>query len=372
MSHSKLLHKLSAYGMEGRLLGWYEAFLSNRRQVVRVGKEISSEEFVTSGVPQGSVSGPYLFLLYINDVPGVVYRNTGELSIFADDLKIFGNVSENDRKLQFLRELPLYIDAEPLCILEQSVRELGDWANLWQLIIANEKCSVLHIGNRNPHVTYSVCNKEIGSCTEIRDLGITVSCDLKWSKHCQIQASKALRTIGIIFRVFSTKDSSLLTFAYCVYVRPQLEFCTEVWSPSLKKDIECVERVQHHFTYRVFQRCFDNMPCYEDRCLVLGLQSLEMRRLKNDLKMCFKIMTGVVDVSEAKFFQRSTTGLRGHSKKLYKPKCSSNVKKSSFMFRVVEPWNSLPENVVHQKTVESFVLNLCDVDMTKFLTCYRF
>ena len=155
----------------------------------------------------------------------------------------------------------------------------------------------MHIGNGNPEAEYTLGGTALPSVNSFKDLGIVIHSGLKSSLHCHKIAARALQRVGLIFRVFSCRVPSILLKAYTVFIRPLLESCTPVWSPYQKIDIECIERVQHVFTLRLFQRCglgYD--VCYKNRCDFLELESLEMRRLRFDLLMCFKIVRGFLDM----------------------------------------------------------------------------
>jgi hypothetical protein len=137
-----------------------------------------------------------------------------------------------------------------------------------------------------------------------------------------------------------------------------------VWSPYLLGDISKVESVQRKFTKRVPGL---RTVSYQARLEALKLETLELRRLKFDLTQVFKILNGFVDVDKAKFFDLSTNSTRGHTQKLFLPRCSLNVSKFSFKFRVVEPWNYLPDSVVTAPSVAVFKSRLKNVNLERFL-----
>jgi ribonuclease P/MRP protein subunit RPP40 len=155
VSHSKLLIKLKCNGIAGLHLSWITCFLKNRTQKVRIENTISDSIPVTSGVPQGSVLGPTLFLIYVNDLVDEIKHSS--ISIFADDVKIF-NPSNNQ------------------VFLQQDLNRLSFWANTWQLKISLPKCSVLHIGRSNLKHAYNIDGYQLPhDCKHIKDLGVHVS-----------------------------------------------------------------------------------------------------------------------------------------------------------------------------------------------------
>ncbi len=335
VSHVKLIQKLVAYGITGYLLCWIKAFLSGRVQRVVIDSFMSTYKNVVSGVPQGSVLGPILFLLYINDLTDLVFDCSVGVKIFADDVKIYSEV-ESYAEYRFLFDVLPYSVNSSKHDLYSVLKNVGEWSTLWQLPIAAKKSAVLHFGAKNPRLSYDLNCRELGNVKEFRDLGVIMSSDLKFSQHCNIIAAKAMQRLGILFRAFKTKNWKTLVKAYTTYVRPLLENSTVVWSPHFVQDIECIERVQHNFTWRVFKRCFTERcsngrhPDYEERCKTLGLQSLELRRLQFDLVMCYRILHGTVNLDEKEFFVRCTRGLRGHSLKLYHVHSSIDVRKYFF------------------------------------------
>jgi hypothetical protein len=269
--HSKLLIKLESYGIGGSLLKFVSAFLHGRTQRVVINNASSDYSPVLSGVPQGSVTGPLWFILYINDLPDL-FLGCPDIStkIFADDVKISCAVSQN-----------INVQSN-LC---HALSLVCDWATEWQLNLSAEKSAVLHMGNRNPSRDYNLNDSivPLQSVTCMRDLGILVRSDLSVRDHCVKVASQALQKVGIIFRSFVSCDVSLLVRAYTTYARPILECSTVVWSPHRLSDISRIERVQRQFTLRCFLRCGLGHPSYERRCELLGLQSLENRRKLFDL-----------------------------------------------------------------------------------------
>ncbi len=160
----------------------------------------------------------------------------------------------------------------------------------------------------------------------------------------------------------------LLCKAYTTYVRPLLESCTTVWSPHLKQDIKLVESVQRNFTWRLFKRCGLGHPSYNKRCEYLKLDSLELRRFRNDLVMVYKIVYKKIDLNFSDFFDfcKGSMRTRGHSKKLFVTDCKSTARKNFFSRRVVKAWNKLPENVISCKSIENFRNELVKLDLNMF------
>ena len=179
--HKRLLNKLKAYGISGNLLDWIADFLSDRKQRVKVNNSVSSEKKVTSCIPQGSILGPVLFIIFINDFPENVQSTC---KVFADDTKIY-NVTKNHD------------------IIQNDINALFEWSRTWQLNFNLAKCCVLHIGNKNEcYEYYMEDGKKIECTTEEKDVGVTFSTDLKFDIHINKICNKANQLAGLMRRCF--------------------------------------------------------------------------------------------------------------------------------------------------------------------------
>ena len=340
--HNKLISKLEAYGIEGDLLAWLKVFLWNRVQYVSVKHALSSACPVTSGVPQGSVLGPLLFLVYINDVCSIS-TGTVFIKLFADDLKLYSEVSLDKHS------------ADLQCTLDK----LNEWALKWQMEISYIKCSTITYGNRQHAAppSYFLGTHQLSYASNVTDLGIQMDSCLKFSGHCTKICSKASLRANQVMRCFQSKDSRLLVRAFTTFVRPILEYCSPVWSPRLKADIVKVERVQRRFTKSIPGMC--DRP-YSDRLLDLGLDSLEVRRIKSDLVWCYKIVHGLVDLDCNSFFViDSSCTTRGHDLRLRKTHCYVDARLFYFCNRRIDFWNhNLTYEQVHCSSVIAFKQSL--------------
>jgi hypothetical protein len=336
--HERLLMKLEALGIEGRLLRWIREWLNERRQRVVVGGEYSDWKMVTSGVPQGSVLGPVLFLIFINDIDEGIRSRMWK---FADDLKMMGRVTSKD-------------DIEQI---RKDIDKLVEWSEDWQLSFNLEKCKVMHIGSKNEENRYVMNGKDLKAVLEEKDLGVIVTKDFKVGRQCAEAAKKGNKVLGMINRTFSCKDKFIVKKLYKSLVRPHLDSCVQAWRPHLKKDIEVLEKVQRRATKMIEgYRGVD----YEERLRRIGLTKLEVRRERADMLEVFKILKGMEGLDKNNFFiedveaKDSGRMTRGHSMKLYKKGVRKDVGKFSFGNRVVSGWNSLPKDSVEEETVNGF------------------
>ena len=333
----RLLIKLQKLGIEGRLLKWIEAFLSSRQMRILVNGYGSRWAEVLSGVPQGSVLGPLLFLVFVNDLPDWVHNS---IRMFADDTKIWAEIRT----------------AEDGDSLQRDLDKLVEWSNLWLLKFNTSKCKVMHIAH-NFETSYNIQQDKLDKTVEERDLGIITSATMKVSAQCSKAATKAMQILRLIRRHFGQIDREEFRILYKSFVRPHLEYCVQAWSPFLVKDIQCLEQVQKRAT-KMVEGLKD--VDYENRLKIIGLQSLENRRIRGDLIEAYKIITGKEKVEVSDFFKLNEVShdLRGHMYKLAVERSRLEVRKHFFSQRVVRHWNRLPATVVEATSINSFKTKL--------------
>ena len=355
--HPKLILKLKAYGMAPQILKWLSSFLNGRSQCVYIGNCLSKLLPVVSGVPQGSVLGPLLFLLYVNDLPDAIPHPV-QIKMFADDTKFY-HAHPNHDNTAIAKCLSLF----------------SSWSDIWQLSVASQKCVSISFGNLNiPSLQCSIGSVPLQSVTSICDLGVHLSSDLKPHVHCSYVAAKAFGRCSVLLKGFISNDPHLLVLAYKIYVRPILEYNSPIWSPWLISDVKCIERVQRCFTRTICKRTGISELSYSDRLHNLGLQSLEYRRIFSDLVLCYKIVYQTVDLKRDDFFYiplLSTT--RGHSCKI-QHKCipHRSCRYHFFSNRVIHMWNSLPQHIVTAKDVKVFKSLLSKHDLSNLCKLFPY
>ena len=206
VNHRKLLLKLNFYGINEKLIFWIEDILSDRRQFVSVEDANSPFCKINSGVPQGSVLGPLLFLSYVNDLPDLM---VSECRLFADDTLLFNS---RDNK----------------AVLQQDLNVLQRYANDWQLTFNVSKCAVLSVGESKSRISYFLCDQRLNNVDSHPYLGIELQNNLKWEKHYVKIIGKANRTLYMLRRVLKHADTKTRKIAYFSLVRPLLEYGCQV------------------------------------------------------------------------------------------------------------------------------------------------
>ena len=272
--HNLLIHKLRQYKFSGEVLLWIAAWLRNRTSKVVVNGNYSMSFGNSSGVPQGSVLGPLLFLLYVNDLPGGVLS---DCRLYADDTLLCCDVEHpNDDRLQ------------------RDVSALESWSKKWQMPFNNRKCLHMQVGRQTPDFNLFLNNESISTTTEIKYLGITLSEDMKWNVHVANTVKQANKTLGMIRRCLQEANIKTKLLAFNTVVRPILEYATQVWSPGeigLSRSIEMIQRKAVKWVYRMNRR-----ESIELKMEAENVHTLAERRAQHDLLFLRKVEFGDYDI----------------------------------------------------------------------------
>ena len=283
VSHKHLINKLDYYGIRNNTLGWIEAFLLNRTEVTCVNDTQSSSIPVTSGVPQGSVLGPVLFLLYINDIN---QNMNSKIKRFADDRVIYREIN-----------------------IQEDLNTLTTWAKTcqWLMDFNIKKCVILSITlKRKPnYFNYNISGQQLERVNKHDYLGVIISNKLNWSEHISKITGKASRNLGLLKRTLSPCSQNVKNTAYKMLVRPQVEYASEVWNPYTKKLNQKIEQIQRNscrFVFHDYRRQTDVLPLIHK----LHWDSLYTRRLIQQATMFYKIHYNLVDINPPHYIQSAT------------------------------------------------------------------
>ena len=210
-------------------------------------------------VPQGTILGPILFLIYINDFLNGISSPT---KLFADDTKVYRGLIDLEKDKQ---------------ILQSDLDRMTKWTNTWQLNFNSDKCEVMRITHQKDFSLpdYNLSGKKLKVVNEFKDLGVIMTSNLSWSNQVASSVKKANRILGLIKRmVGSFTPTSTFTTLYKSLVRPLLVYAAPVWSPHLVKDIQALEAVQRRASRPALKQRRGEMP-YKDRCELLKWNTLE-------------------------------------------------------------------------------------------------
>ena len=338
MPHQRLLRKLQHYGIRGSLLQWTEHFLTQRQQRVVIDGQASDWEHVTSGVPQGTVLGPLLFLTFINDIPSGI---TSNLRLFADDCLLYRSISSIDDSTR----------------LQQDLNLLHQWSTKWQMQFNTDKCHLIRFTRRQKIIDahYHLGGSQLSTVDEYPYLGLSFSTDMSWQKHIGKITTKANRMLGLLRRNLRNCPLRIREQAYISLVRPHLEYCSTVWSPHCKKDITKVESIQRQAARFVLQR-YQRKDSVTAMLKELEWKSLEWRRNAASLAMLYKIQHNMVAINPSDYLAPMiTSNTRNyHPNKLKTITSRTQLYGNSFFPRTVYLWNSLPVVVLTAPTLEVF------------------
>ena len=336
VDHNLLIDKLFNLGVNLKAVSWIKSFLQNRNQSVVVEGKQSPSVPVMSGVPQGSVLGPCLFLAYINDLPDSLKSRA---RLFADDTIVYLTINSPS-------------DPE---ILQADLHELEKWESSWSMEFNPDKCEVLRITKKKDHIIfpYKLHNFELKSAETAKYLEITISKDLNWKSHINNVSSKASNTLRFIKRNVQTNNQKIKETAYNTYVRPQLEYCAPVWHPwqdTLSKKIESVQRAAARYVLNDYS----TTSSVTEMLKSLNWQTLEHRRIQTSLIMLFKIKYQLVAVDHHHLTETRNLNF-------FVPYSRTNYHMNSYFPRTIRYWNSLPYSLKASTSLCEFTSGLATV-----------
>ena len=345
--HGVLLSKLHSLGFRNPILGWIEDFLCGRTMRVVVAGSTSSSRRVSCGVPQGSVLGPLLFIIFINYL---IHDLHSRAHLFADDLKLYLGIS---------RFPPSYGDG--VGILQSDINMLFARAASWGLEFASQKCTrvrfVRPFADVPPPEPLYIDGVLLPIQSAARDLGVEVDNGLRFHTHMTSVANKALGISGNIIRGTICRTPEFMKNIFVAHVRPLLDFCSPVWNTGFIGDIKSLEAVQRRWTKKIVG--FSDLP-YSDRLRRLSLFSIWGRLLRADLILAWKIKHDFSPPLVGALPQIGTNRTRGHRFKLEVHRSETEARRRFFTRRVVAVWNNLPSYVVESTSLNIFKGRLHD------------
>ena len=283
VNHKALIHKLqTCFHVSGNLLSWFRSYVEGRRQRVTVLRATSADKPVTSGVPQGSILGPILFLLYVNDLPDVVQHSN--IACFADDTKLYKCIDSNP-------------DAS---LLQRDLTNLGNWSASSGLTFNEDKCKCQRITRKVKPVehSYQLASKPLEVTTAEKDLGVWISSDLTWSRHVTEKCAKANKLLRFLRRcALEISNHRTRRTLYLAVVRPVLGYAAQVWCPQTVELIRRTERIQRRATKFILDLPFLCSETYKDRLVATNLLPICYWHEFMDLTLFFKATTGMISIS---------------------------------------------------------------------------
>ena len=333
--HAGLLGKLEHYGIDSKILLWITNFLNNRKQRVVVDGSFSNYADVESGVPQGTVLGPLLFLLHINDLPSCV---NSKVRLFADDCLLYREIKNNQDQIDMQRDL----DA------------LMDWGSTWGMKFNAKKCNIMRVSrSRKPlQHFYSLGNEILQEVSDAKYLGIQIDNKLDWNKHISTVAARGQSKLAFLNRNLKGCPKKLRDTAYISLIRPALEYSCSVWHPHKKSNKDKIEKVQRRAA-RFVSNNFRRKASVSEMLHELGWQSLDDRRQDQRLVLFFKIINGLASVETEDILTPADSRTRkNHSFKFKQLQANCDSYRYSFFPATISSWNNLPFGIEKVDSVE--------------------
>ena len=299
-------------------------------------------------MPQGTVLGPLLFLIFINDLPECV---SSHIRLFADDALLYRTIQA----------------ADDINILEKDLESLQAWERRWLMSFNASKCEVLRVSNKRKNIIgaspYSIHGTPLRTVEEAKYLGVTIHKNLSWKSHIHNICKKGNSTLGFIRRNLRKCPSKIKEQAYNTYVRPTLEYSSTVWDPHVKGLISQIDMVQR----RAARFVLSNYNQRDSVTLMLeglGWRTLHERRAQSKVIMLYKIVHGLVAVPVSPpYLYKSSDYTRGHHFKFMQQHCRIRVYQNSFFPSVVGLWNALPPSTLLATSVEAFRHHVTDLTL---------
>ena len=343
--HTPLMTKLVTLGLDEHIICWLNNYLANRTQSVVVNGSISDPVPVLSGVPQGSVLGPLLFLIYIDDLPAMVSNlYQSKVNLFADDVLLYHLIS----------------NAADYTVLQEAITLLEDWSITNYLDFNVSKCKYMIISRRNsptlPPIQLHLLGDPLQRVECYKYLGLLISSNMSWSTHITATCSKAKQILGLLYRRFyGTASPDTLKQLYLSMVRPHLDYACQIWDPHLAKDKKKLEDVQK-FGCRLASHQWDST--YQDLLQLYELPSLEELRLHLKLGLMFKIIHNLCYYPDTPSFRDNVHSRAAHAFQFRLPFAHTNAYYFSYFPHTMSVWNSLDNKCVTSSTYSSFMYHL--------------
>ena len=359
VNHDIILDKLkNKFNVNGRLLKFIANYLENRQQRVVIGNKASSLRCARSGVPQGSILGPILFVLFINDIPGGLSPGT-DISLYADDTKISRSI--------------IY-ESDNLC-LQKDIDYLHDWSIRNKMQFHPKKCKVLSVAITRPifcgvlpftQFVYSLGENLLDYVDSEIDLGVTVNSFLDWTEQCSKVCSKANQMLGLSRRTcYFVQDQQRRRTLYLALIRSQFEHCSIIWRPETKSKLSKIEGLQKRALKWILSEeniSYSSHNTYIKKCRQANVLPMHARFDLLDLLFFYKVVNRLVPVELPDYLTLYDGSSRLRSTHLdhmcYKssiqPKAMNNAFARSFFFRTFNKWNRLPLDIRESESLEIF------------------
>ena len=343
VDHQILFKKLQHYGIKGQAHSLLKSYLTNRSQKCQLNGFVSSEQPIKCGVPKGSILGPLLFLLYINDLPECLDNTRPRL--FADNTNLTASGES-------LNDIEIAVNSD--------LENLRNWLMANKLSLNVAKTEFMLIGPKRMKTDSSlnilIENKQIKQVNECKTLGILIDQHLSWNNNTKNICKKVTAGISALRRVKPFVSKETLISIYNAIIRPHFDYCCEVWDVFGKTQSDRLQKLQNRAA-RVIMSMSNDID-QSTALQTLGWEPLYIMRRKTKAKLMYKVLNKMAPEPLTKLFtyknEITNHKLRNISTSLCVPQPRTNSMKNSFMYDGAHLWNSIPNEVRECKTLSLF------------------
>ena len=342
INHKILCNKLEIYGIRGVALNWFSSYLNNRQQCVSINNILSNFKTTLCGVPQGSVLGPLLFLIYVNDI-----INTSSLFkfiMFADDTNLFYSHSD----LEYL-----------FSVVNNELKTVSLWLKLNKLSLNLSKTHFILFRPRQKKVSHSlkitIEGKSINQVSSTKFLGVIIDENLSWAAHINMLHQKISKNFGIIRRLRYKLPSSILLLLYNTLIRPYYEYCAIIWATSSTVYLNKLQRLQKKII-----RVIHNKKWNEHTPPLLKLSSLLNVIDQNKLQTACFVYRALYRLLPEQFQNYFTFNYSVHdhytkrAADIHIDQTHTKIRQCSIKYHGAILWNSLPVELKDTKNIFLF------------------
>ena len=324
VEHKILLLKLYMYGIRGAAYRWFESYLSNRDQYTSVNGVNSSKSHITHGVPQGSILGPVLFLIFINDLPNV--NSFFKFTLFADDSTVSCAFEDHDN--EFIART-----------IEQQLIPINKWLVINRLTVNHSKTVFIAFSHRKEFNIRPIKfgNHYINQTSSTKFLGLTIDSHLKFDSHINNICNKTSKTVGILFKLNKFMPLEILKSIYQSLITPYLTYCQEIYYSAPQIYTNRIKIIQKKAV-----RAMNSLPynAHTDEYFK------SMQLLKLDDMFTLATLTNVYEKVHNHNFIPPDTRNHPHftrnRNQLAIPLLNRNATQKTFVYQEVIKWNALP------------------------------
>ena len=347
VSHKILLQKLRSYKFSNQSLAWFNSYLSDRTQQVHISGKLSTERDIKAGVPQGSVLGPLLFIIFINDLP--LHIDFCELDLYADDATLSASSSSLATLLNFMRSdlfnfLNWCVDNDMTLNLAKTIA-----------MFLSSKQNISRIMSNPPNIVLN--GESIRISEQEKLLGVNIDSSLSWHSQVDKALKKCNTLLFLLGRIKQFLSIPIRKLFYNAYILPHLDYCCTIWGNTTADSIDAVVKFQKRAARLILDRDFD-APSAELFAELNWMIFPERVKFQKSIMM-YKSMNNLAPPYVGQLFQHTneihSRSLRSTTEDLlYVPKPNCESFRNSLAYSGAKIWNSIPLNVKSAKTIEQF------------------